>query len=206
MEDFTLTADQLNYVDQPLKNLVVKLRENLDNIAKGLRNKGYSVEEIVAANPPFDLREYRNNVDNLSNDDLFVLRDQLVQQWNQLRILSERRDPTLVLRYDIKFVINDIDNIKDTIISQGDQDKKNKLNDVLIKPDYINYDQIEDDMEILKMKTLIGTLKNLRREINAIVTGVPVTGVTGGSINRKTKRRKTKGRKMKRRKTKRRKN
>ena len=203
MADLVLTADQLNYVGQPLKDLVVKLRQDFHNISTGLTGRGYGNEigDNTTISRIFNLDQYRNLVDNLSNEDLIAERDKMVKQLNKLRIVGEGPDPILSIKEKIRNNIGRINYFKGQIISNGDEYKINKLNQVL---SHYQDEQFEHEMNWSRLITIrTNTVNALHEILHIMVDPVPVGPVpVGGSINRKTKRRKTKRRKTRRRKTK----
>jgi len=202
MSDDVLTADQLNYVGEPLINLVIDIQHNILNVANGLRNRGYrdsQLDNIISILDTSHWVIYRNYLNGFSNADLIRARDKNVQMLITLRNIGEQPNPILSIKEKIRNNIGQINIYKGLIISDGNEYKINKLNQVLSHyPD----EQFEDEMNMDRLITIRENRENALREIQDIIEDpVPV----GGSINRKTKRRKTKRRKTKRRKTKRRK-
>ena len=202
MSDDVLTADQLNYAGQPLINLVIDLQHNILNVANGLWNRGYRdypLDNIISILDTSHWNIYRNELNGFSNADLIRTRDKHVQMLITLRNIGEQPDPILSIKENIRSDIGLINLYKGQIISNGDEYKINKLNQVLSHyPD----EQFEHEMNIDRLITIRTQSADALIEIlHIMVDPVPV----GGSINRKTKGRKTKRRKTKRRKTKRRK-
>jgi len=194
MADLTLNAEQLNYAGQPLKDLVVDLRQNLENIAAGLREDGFAddIEPIVAANPPFNVTKYRRLVADLSDDELRNIRDTIIAQQNILRpVQVAAARPIQELKDYITLFRTKIDEIKKAKVDLGYQEK---VRLVFMKPEYTNINQSVDHMTKGKLMTLGRKFVEIRRDLNAI------SGPIGGSNNRKTKqkRRKTKRSKPKR--------
>ena len=193
MAELTLTADQLNYVGQPLKDLVVDLRQNLENIAAGLRVDGFAddIEPVIAANPPFNVAEYRALVANLSDDELINARDTIIDQYRILRpVQVAAARPIKELIDYITLFRTKINEIKKNKIDLGYQEK---VRAVFMKPEYANINLSADHITKGELMTLGRKFLGIRSDLNAI------SGPIGGSTNRKKKRRKTTRRKTKRR-------